>query len=94
MQLYNRLLQIQYSPIAALNRTYALSKARGAQEAIIEAEKLQLTINHYYYSLLGELYKNIDVNKSKTNFTKAKSLAKTKTDQQFLQKKIDTLING
>ena len=25
LQLYNRLLQIEYSPIAALNRTYALS---------------------------------------------------------------------
>ena len=29
LQLYNRLLQIEYSPIAALNRTYALSKANG-----------------------------------------------------------------
>ncbi len=27
LQLYNRLLQIQYSPVAALNRTFALSRA-------------------------------------------------------------------
>jgi RNA polymerase sigma-70 factor (ECF subfamily) len=34
LQLYNKLLQIEYSPIAALNRTFALSKANSKQEAI------------------------------------------------------------
>ena len=29
LQLYNRLLQIEYSPIAALNRTFVLSKTSG-----------------------------------------------------------------
>ena len=43
LQLYNQLLQLEYSPVAALNRTYALSKANGKAQAIIEAEKLQLT---------------------------------------------------
>src|SRR5699024_1093829 len=38
LQLYNRLLQMEYSPVAALNRTYALSKARGIREAIAEAQ--------------------------------------------------------
>ncbi|MBS1504966.1 MAG: RNA polymerase subunit sigma, partial [Bacteroidetes bacterium] len=41
LQLYNRYLQLEYSPVAALNRTYALAKANGKQEAIIEAEKLR-----------------------------------------------------
>ncbi len=41
LQLYNRLLKIEYSPIAALNRTYALSKANGKPEAIKEAEKAE-----------------------------------------------------
>ena len=92
LQLYNRLLQIQYSPVAALNRTYALSKARSTHEAIVEAEKLRLNNNHYYFSLLGELYKDVDANQSKINFTKAKALAKTKTDKQLIQKKIDVLV--
>ena len=59
LQLFNQLLQIEYSPIAALNRTYALSKANGKTHAIIEAEKLNLTNNHFYFTLLGELYKGI-----------------------------------
>jgi RNA polymerase sigma factor (sigma-70 family) len=91
LQLYNRLLQIEYSPIAALNRTYALAKANGKQEAIVEAEKLNLTDNHFYFTLLGELYKDIDNTKAKQNFQKAISLAKTQTDKQTIQKKIDNL---
>jgi RNA polymerase sigma factor (sigma-70 family) len=89
LQLFNQLLQIEYTPIAALNRTYALSKANGKEEAIVEAEKLNLEDNHYYFTLLGELYKDIDNNKAKMNFQKALSLAKTQTDRQTIQKNID-----
>jgi RNA polymerase sigma factor (sigma-70 family) len=91
LQLFNKLLQIEYSPIAALNRTYALSKANGKQEAIAEAEKLKLTNNHFYFTLLGELYINIDNNKAKENFQKALCLAKTQTDKQTIEKKINKL---
>jgi RNA polymerase sigma-70 factor (ECF subfamily) len=89
--LYNILLQMEYSPMAALNRTFALSKANGKQVAIVEAEKLQLTTNHFYYTLLGELYTGIDNEKARQHFKKALALAKTKTDQQTIQKKIDKL---
>ena len=91
LQLYNRLLQIEYSPIAALNRTFALSKANGKQEAITEAEKLNLTNNHFYFVLLGELYTGIDNLKAKQNFEEALLLARTLTDQQTIQKKIAEL---
>ena len=91
LQLYNQLLQIEYSPIAALNRTYALSKANGKQEAIIEAEKLKLTDNHFYYTLLGELYKNLDNQKAKEHFQNALALAKTQADKQAIQNKINNL---
>ncbi|MEP6950293.1 MAG: sigma-70 family RNA polymerase sigma factor [Ginsengibacter sp.] len=91
LQLFNQLLQIEYSPIAALNRTYALSKANGKAAAIVEAEKLKLEDNHFYFTLLGELYKDTDNNKAKQNFQKALLLAKTQTDKQTIQKKIDNL---
>ena len=91
LRLYNQLLQIEYSPIAALNRTFALSKANGKEEAIAEAEKLQLTGNQYYYALLGELYSGIDSHKAKTNFQIAYDLAKTQTEKQTIKKKIDVL---
>jgi RNA polymerase sigma factor (sigma-70 family) len=91
LQLYNRLLQIQYSPVAALNRTYALAKANGKQQAIIEAEKLQLSDNHFYFTLLGELYTDIDNKKAKAHYEKARALAKTQSDKQVIQKKINKL---
>ena len=91
LQLHNMLLQIEYSPIAALNRTFALSKANGKAAALVEAEKLQLTDNHYYYTLLGELYSDIDNRKAIASFQTAFTLAKTQTDQHTIQKKIDML---
>lgn len=91
--LYNRLLVIEYSPIAALNRTYALAKARGREEAIVEAEKLNLADNHLYHSLLGELYSGIDNAKALAHFETSRSMARSKADQQILTIKIDKL-NG
>ncbi|PSL49993.1 RNA polymerase sigma-70 factor (ECF subfamily) [Chitinophaga niastensis] len=91
LHLFNQLLQIEYSPIAALNRTYVLAKANGKAAAIIEAEKLNLADNHYYFTLLGELYTDIDNKKAKQNFQKALSLAKTQSDKQTIQKKLTTL---
>ncbi|MBI3579290.1 MAG: sigma-70 family RNA polymerase sigma factor [Ignavibacteriales bacterium] len=91
LQFYNRLLQIEYSPIAALNRTYALAKANGKHEAIVEAEKLNLADNHFYYTLLGELYTGLNNKKAKVHFDKAYSLAKTLTDKQAIQRKIESL---
>lgn len=91
LQLYNQLLQIAYSPVAALNRTYALSKVHGKQAAITAAEKLKLHDNHYYFTLLGELYTNIDNTIAAKHFRQALALAVTHTDKQTIQKKLSHL---
>jgi RNA polymerase sigma-70 factor (ECF subfamily) len=92
LQLYNQLLQIAYSPVAALNRTYALSRSYGKQMAIREAEKLQLHHNQYYHALLGELYTGIDDACAIRYFQTAIAIAKTAADQQVLQKKCDRIL--
>lgn len=91
LALYNHLLQLDYSSIAALNRTYALSKVKSKEVAIIEAERLSLKDNHFYYILLGELYKEIDNKKAKEYFQKAFTLAKTISEKQTIAKKIENL---
>lgn len=91
LQLYNRLLQIEYSPMAALNRTYALSKANGKADAIKEAEKLNLSENHLYHSLLGNLYTGIDNTKAINHLQTALSLAKTSADKAVLASGIASL---
>jgi RNA polymerase sigma factor (sigma-70 family) len=88
LQLYNQLLLIEYSPIAALNRTYALAKANGKKEAIIEAEKIQLTDNHLYHSLLGELYTDFDNTKAISHLQKALALTRSTADKMLISNKI------
>jgi RNA polymerase sigma factor (sigma-70 family) len=89
LQLYNNLLMIQYSPLAALNRTYALFKVKGRQVAIAEAEKLDIKDNHFYFTLLGELYREVDDAKSKSNLERALQLAKTSADKEMIRHKLD-----
>jgi predicted RNA polymerase sigma factor len=91
LQLYNSLLQLSYSPVAALNRTYALSKANGKEEAIIEAEKLKLEDNPLYFALLGELHTHINNSKAREYFEKALSLAKTEPVRKAMHKKLGGL---
>jgi len=88
LELYNNLIILEYSPIVALNRTFALSKAKGKQEAIIEAEKLNLTDNHFYFSLLGNLYTDVDNLKARQHFETAFGLAKTEADKKIIAKNI------
>ncbi|MDQ6469781.1 sigma factor [Flavobacterium sp. LHD-80] len=88
LELYNHLIILEYSPIVALNRTFALSKVIGKQEAVIEAEKLNLTDNHFYYSLLGNLYTDIDNLKALHHFETALKLAKTASDKNIISKNI------
>jgi RNA polymerase sigma-70 factor (ECF subfamily) len=91
LQLYNHLLILEYSPIAALNRTFALAKTNGKHEAIIEAEKLNLTQNPFYYSLLGNLYTDIDNKKAIENFEKALQITTSPADKATIIKNINSI---
>jgi RNA polymerase sigma factor (sigma-70 family) len=90
LQLYNQLLVLEYSPIAALNRTYALAKANGKEEAIVAAKNIDLSSMHLYHVLLGELYKDIDDQKAISHLQTALKLSKSKADHQLISKKINS----
>ena len=92
LNLYDQLLQLEYTPVAAMNRIYALSKLKGKEAAIREAEKLKTENNQFYHTLLGELYTHIDHAKALRNFERAKAMAKTAADRQLIQSKIDKII--
>jgi RNA polymerase sigma-70 factor (ECF subfamily) len=87
-------LILEYSPIAALNRTYALSKVSGTKVAIDAAEKLRLETSPYYFALLGELYKDSDPDRALENFKRALQVAKTPGDRNIIMKKRDALANA
>ncbi len=91
LQLYNQLLQIAYSPVAALNRTYAFSKVYGNCEAIREAEKLALTNHYLYHWLLGELYSNVDDKKVILCLQNALQLSRSAADKKTIKNKISKI---
>ena len=88
LQLYNQLLCLSYSPVSALNRTYALSRIYGKQAAILEAEKLGLAKNHLYHVLLGWLYTGVDNEKAKEHLNLALIYAKTETERIGIRKEL------
>jgi RNA polymerase sigma-70 factor (ECF subfamily) len=91
LSLYNRLLLVNYSPAVALNRGFALYKARGARAALSDIHQLNMEENHFYFLLLGELYVRVDKEKAKQNFEKAYALAKTDTEKKGILEKIRKL---
>jgi len=93
LQLYNQLLQIEYSPIAALNRTYALAKANSKKEAITELLKIDLKDNHLYHSLLAELYNNYNQKKELDHLKIALSLVNNKTERKVIMEKLNKIKN-
>jgi RNA polymerase sigma-70 factor (ECF subfamily) len=91
LALYNNLLVLEYSPIAALNRTFALSKTNGKKDAIKEALKLNLTDNPFYYALLGNLYTDIDNGKAISYFEAALKYSQSPTDKLTIARNIARL---
>ena len=93
LTLYDRLVEIDNSPVVLLNRAVALSKVEGADVAILELEKLQnitsLQSNHLFYSVLAEFYIGIGkYHDAVDQLQKAISLAPLDTERIFLEKKL------
>ena len=86
---YNRLLILEYSPIAALNRAYAFSRVYGKEKAIPEAEGLGLEGNLFYHSLLGELYSGVDDRRAVEHFERALGLAGTEAEKAVIAGKLE-----
>ena len=91
LQAYNRLLQIEYSPIAAINRTFALAKAYGKEIALKEALKLQLDDNFYYHCLLVDLYQEIDPKKQQQHLKLALDLTNNQQTKNVLRRRYGSL---
>jgi RNA polymerase sigma-70 factor (ECF subfamily) len=88
LRLYNNLLILEYSPIAALNRSYAYSRVYGKEKAIPEAERLGLEGNLFYHSLLGELYTGVDDILAIRHLERALELAGSAPERVVLRAKL------
>lgn len=88
LQLYNQLILIEYSPITALNRTFAFSKVYGPKKALVEAEKLNLTENSQYFELLGYLNTPSNIPKAIQFYEQAFKLTRSKTEKVTIAREI------
>lgn len=84
---------MEYSPVAALNRTYALALANSPKEALTEAKKLALDKLPLYHCLLAELYLMTEaVPLAQEHLKKALLLTASTAEQQLIKKKLQQLV--
>lgn len=88
---YDILLKIEYAPIAALNRAFAVFMVHGADAAIKEVLKLDLINNMHYYALLGHLYAHRDKEKAIDYLNKAIQLSKSDKERSLLLLKMNAM---
>lgn len=83
--LYNQLLLQEYTPVSALNRTFALAKVHGREAALQEAQQLALDGHLHYHSLLGYLYSDSDRALAAFHFRKAITLTSAPLEIKVLE---------
>ena len=93
--LYDMLLEINHSPVIALNRAVAVTEVHGPQagiEAIKGIENLKAMRSYYpFYATRAELYMRLaEYEQAYRDYQQALALAQAKTEQGFLTMKLET----
>ncbi|MDC6384354.1 sigma-70 family RNA polymerase sigma factor [Flagellimonas taeanensis] len=91
LKLYDQLLTIDTTPVGAMNRLMALAKVKGNEQALKEAEKLNLEDNHFFYVLVSELHRETDREKALSALNKALELCKTEPEKILIKSKIQKM---
>ena len=93
LQLYDMLLQIDDSPVIALNRAVALGRVKGPDSCLAALERIEdqkrLSNYHLFHAVRGECYLQTGRTAEAANdFRCALSLTSIPAEQNFLQKKL------
>ena len=96
LALYDRLIEIDDSPIVALNRAVAVANVHGPRAGIeaVEAihDRQQLDCYYLLYAVLGEFEADLEHrDAAMKHFRKALELATMKSEQVFFSKKLQEL---
>jgi RNA polymerase sigma-70 factor (ECF subfamily) len=94
VSLYDALLDVEPTPIVALNRAIALSRVKGAAAGLLALAPLQddPTLSRYYlfHATLGELSRETgDLAASARHYAAALALPSSTPVRRFLQRKLD-----
>jgi RNA polymerase sigma factor (sigma-70 family) len=96
LSLYDRLIEMDDSPVVALNRAVAVANVHGAKAGIeaVEAIQNREQLNSYYllYVVLGEFEAHLSNRQAAINyFRKSLELVTIQSEQMFLSKKLQEL---
>src|SRR5918992_371114 len=96
LSLYDRLIEIDDSPVVALNRAVAVANVHGPRAGIkaVEAihDRQQLDCYYLLYAVLGEFEADLNHRQAAlSNFRKALELTTIQSEQMFLSKKLQEL---
>ncbi len=96
LSLYDRLIEMDDSPIVALNRAVAIAKVHGPRAGIeaVEAIRNRGQLNSYYllYAVLGEFESLLSNRQAAIDyFRKSLGLATMRSERMFLSKRLQTL---
>jgi RNA polymerase sigma-70 factor (ECF subfamily) len=93
LQFYDQLLEINPSPVVALNRAVAVAKVRGPEEALAEVDHLEKRKLQDYYLLLsvrGHLLLELGrTSEAAANFEAALKLPCSEPERRFLRRKLE-----
>ena len=97
LSLYDRLIQIDQSPVAALNRAVVIANIRGPKaglEAVRDVRDLnKLTSYYLLYAVLGEFEMQCgNLQAAAEEFRKSFELAETKSERAFLLQRLQRCI--
>ena len=98
LEMYDRLVEFDDSPVVALNRAVALAEVHGPQAGIETVEAIQnlQSLESYYllYAVLGEFESRLNHSRAAAaHFRKSLQLAEIKSEQVFLSKRLQACEN-
>ena len=91
LSLYDKLIEIDNSPVVLLNRAIVISKLSGAQKAIMELDKIKTTLKTYYlfYSTQASFFIELNqYSKAIKTLETAIKLAPLQTEKMLLKEKL------
>ena len=96
LSLYDRLIEMNDSPVIVLNRAVAVANVHGPRAGIeaVEAIRNQQELNSYYllYAVLGEFEADLNNKEAASNyFRKSLELTTIKSEQMFMSKKLEAV---
>ncbi len=99
LSMYDQLVRISSSPIAAMNRAVAVARVRGPQAGLDAMDSIlnrsSLESYHLYHAIRGSLAAELGSTAvALTHFRQAGNLAKLPAERDFIARRIEELGNG